>query len=368
MPIRKRESKNGVLYEVYFRYVSYDGVKHYYSKRGFKKVSDAKNHEAKMKSELQANGDIYKESNKTLKEIYDEFLSIGSSQYQYNTILNTKKVLKHWNGDNAVINLGRIPISKINYVILQDFFNRRSKEGKQINLEIRKVLNRILQYAIKCNYIQNNPLQYVQVLGINNQKEKHILSVTEYNLILEAITANNSFTHNAMAIAVKIGYYTGMRISEIYALEKEDILLNQNLIFVHRKLIYKGLKGNEIYAVNNMKTKSSKAYIPLPEKLKGELLTWFNMNPYSKVICDDVENYLNCNSSIGYFRKISKKLNIPFHFHLLRHTYASTLVNANVPPRIAMDLLRHSNYATTMNIYTHIADEQKKNIVNKIFK
>ena len=63
-----------------------------------------------------------------------------------------------------------------------------------------------------------------------------------------------------------------------------------------------------------------------------------------------------------------KKLNIPFHFHLLRHTYASTLVNANVPPRIAMDLLRHSNYATTMNIYTHIADEQKKNIVNKIFK
>jgi len=31
-----------------------------------------------------------------------------------------------------------------------------------------------------------------------------------------------------------------------------------------------------------------------------------------------------------------------------------------VPPRVAMQILGHSNIATTMNIYTHVLDESKR--------
>ncbi len=40
-------------------------------------------------------------------------------------------------------------------------------------------------------------------------------------------------------------------------------------------------------------------------------------------------------------------------FHSLRHTAASFLVALNVHPRLAMEILGHSNIATTMEIYSH---------------
>lgn len=40
---------------------------------------------------------------KTLKEVYDEFLEIGSTEFQYNTIYNTKKLF--------IIGMGKVPLS-----------------------------------------------------------------------------------------------------------------------------------------------------------------------------------------------------------------------------------------------------------------
>ena len=43
----------------------------------------------------------------------------------------------------------------------------------------------------------------------------------------------------------------------------------------------------------------------------------------------------------------------PITFHSLRHTAASFMVALNVHPRIAMEILGHTNIATTMDIYSH---------------
>lgn len=66
--------------------------------------------------------------------------------------------------------------------------------------------------------------------------------------------------------------------------------------------MYDGLKKNEIYATYQMKSKSSKAVIPLASVLKEILLEWFKINPYGHVICDIEGNFINPKSFSIYIK------------------------------------------------------------------
>ncbi len=368
MSIRKKPSKkakNGYVYEVNFTY-KINGVSHRYWKGGFKTKKEAQDHENQKRMEF-ANSTTVFECHKTLKEVYDEFMEIGSNEFQYNTIYNTKKTLHYWYGKDATMDLGNIPIRDIGYRTLQLFFNKRSNHGKECNVGIKKALTRIFVFAIRSEYITTNPVEYVKVTGVENKQEKHILTYEEFKMFLQELRNKNTFEYDAISVAVLIGFYTGLRISEVMALQKEDFDLEEDTIFVHRKLNYKGKKKKDIEAVEQMKSKSSKAVIPLPAILKQELIVWFKMNPYENVICDEDGNLLDPDCAGNKLRTISNKLGIPFHFHLLRHTYTTSLVNAHVDVKVAQELLRHANFNTTMSIYAHVDYKKKQSVVNQVF-
>ena len=48
---------------------------------------------------------------------------------------------------------------------------------------------------------------------------------------------------------------------------------------------------------------------------------------------------------------------------MLRHTFATTLVNNEVDIKTTQELMRHANFNTTMNLYTHISDTIKKTLL-----
>ena len=220
---------------------------------------------------------------------------------------------------------------------------------------------------IRSEYISRNLSEHVKVMGVEHKKDKHILTYNEFLMILHELKKKNMFEYDAISIAVIIGFYTGMRISEVMALKKEDFDFEKNTIYVHRKLNYKGKKKKDIEAVEQIKSKSSKALIPLPNKLKEELELWFKINPYENVICDEDGNFLDPDCSGNRLRRISNKLGIPFHFHLLRDTYTTNLVDANVDVKVTQELLRHANFNTTMSIYAHVNDKKKLDIVDRVF-
>ena len=369
MSIRKvpnKRAKNGYKYQVYFTY-RINGISDRYWKGGFDTKKEAQEHENQKKIEF-ANMDSYVvDCKKTLKEVYDEFLEVGSTEFQHNTIYNTKKTLHYWSGKNATLDLGRMPIKEIRYKTLQLFFNKRKDCGKPINEDIKSALRRIFVYAIRCEYISSNPMEHVKITGVETKKKKHILTYDELQTILRELKNKKTFEYDSLTMAVMIGYYTGLRLSEVMALHKEDFDFEENMIYVHRKLNYKGKKKKDIEAVEQMKSKSSKALIPLPNALKQELLTWFEVNPYQIVICDEDGRYLHPDCSGNTIRNVSKKLGIPFHFHLLRHTYATQLVDANVEIKVAQELLRHANFNTTMSVYAHTNDKKKLAVVDSVF-
>ena len=367
MSIRKRPSKKtkkGHVFEVYFPYKE-NGITKRYSKSGFLTKKEAQEHEALIKAEIKENGKIHKEVKKTLKEVYEEFLEVGAEQYQENTIYGTKSYYnKYINGS-----FGNVCVVNLDYQALQKYFNSLENQSLSTNDHIKAALNRILIYAIRAGYIKTNPLMYVIIKGKDTHRENNeeTLSYESYLDIIDVLNSMNKFRYKAYAIAIQIGFYTGLRISEIFALEKNDIDFDNDLIYVNKKLVYNGLKKKEMYVSNRMKSKKSKAVLPLAEPLKQVLMNWFLINPYERIICDIDGYYLKPQNANNEIKKVIADLDIDFHFHMLRHTYATTLVINDTDLKTTQELMRHSNINTTMSIYTHINNNHKKEILNNIF-
>ena len=48
-----------------------------------------------------------------------------------------------------------------------------------------------------------------------------------------------------------------------------------------------------------------------------------------------------------------------YDFHALRHTFVTNLARADISPKVAQTLARHSDIRLTMDIYTHVDREQQ---------
>ena len=64
---------------------------------------------------------------------------------------------------------------------------------------------------------------------------------------------------------------------------------------------------------------------------------------------------------------ILKEAGIPYvKFHALRHTFATRILEANVHPKVAQELLGHSTASTTLDIYSHVLPNQKREAIDKL--
>lgn len=140
-------------------------------------------------------------------------------------------------------------------------------------------------------------------------------------------------------VALLIAYYAGLRISEILALQPEDIDLKTRKIFVRQG------KGSKDRTVNCPKRFRAIYLQYLPLKIKKRALEAVFLR-----------NTMKCgiNRIIGYFdRKDSRTKQLKqipiyrFHFHCLRKSYGTHLLEAGVPPNMVQTLLGHASLATT---------------------
>ena len=127
------------------------------------------------------------------------------------------------------------------------------------------------------------------------------------------------------------------------------------------------------------KTKNSLRTIPVPQNIIKKLKTHKKeQNELILLLQEeyDNKNYVFCNK-LGKpiedkrpgrnLKTILTSIGIePIKFHALRHTYATRLFEAGIPPKTVQHLMGHSDIETTMNIYTHVMKEQKLEAVEKI--
>ena len=102
-----------------------------------------------------------------------------------------------------------------------------------------------------------------------------------------------------------------------------------------------------------------------PKPLQEVLKQWVEVNPHEIVICQEDGWYMSPSSFNARVSKVSHELG--FHYHMLRHTFATTLVKNGESDVVAMNMMQHSQISMTMQIYTHSdLDNQRKAIQKAI--
>lgn len=213
----------------------------------------------------------------TFNEFFEEFMILeGNNKYANATKINYNNFFNIYMKDT----IGRMNLSSIKYVDLQKFFNEQSKKHGYPTLRgMRKVFSVVFQYALRVGYVKENPVPLVQLPKVTEEKIKvETISDEDLNTVIKELQKvkttnpyrkdkNPHFTFMSYAMALVIGRYTGLRISEALALHKEDFDLENKTMNICRKIEYLELNTKEMYVVNQMKSKSSRSKVAISDKL-----------------------------------------------------------------------------------------------------
>jgi integrase/recombinase XerD len=142
--------------------------------------------------------------------------------------------------------------------------------------------------------------------------------------------------------------YTGLRVSELVNLEIGDVDFEENIIYVHAG---KGDK-DRIVVMPDVCRDSIKVYMKKRIKVRSNNNYLFISNKKTRFNTSTVERMVK---RVGERSGITKKVTP----HVLRHTFATSVLRNGGDIRFIQQILGHSSLATTQ-IYTHIDDSTLK--------
>lgn len=409
--------KIGKGYQYYFDIAPQDGKRKRVSKSGFKTKAEAK------KEGIIAYND-YLNTGKTISRdgniSYSDYLDYWLDNYckinlKYHTIQSYTNIINN----HIKPNLGYYKLSQLDTKSLQNFINQIYVEksfSKSFLHNILKVIKGSFKYACKtAGFIKYNPATEVNLPKYDTPPNDpaHIFSEKEIETILRRFE-NNHAVYYAMLTA----YYTGLRISEVFALTWEDIDLKKKTISVNKIIMEKNhtgtthcrhLSGNSttVWYFGTCKTQSSYRTITIGDTLVNALKDYrreqeenekYYNNSYMKHYLVETQNYYNNKpeykilnavkeipvalkevklvfikdngvfegtATTKYpFKVIHYELGINCRFHDFRDTHATRLIENGVDVKAVAKRLGHSNIRTTYEIYVRVTDKMERETAN----
>lgn len=282
--------------------------------------------------------------------LLDEFkiyLQIDKS-YSENTI---RSYLYNLSVFNRYLEKNNIYILDVEYIDISNFLkNLKIDENysiKSINSYISS-LKAFYTFLLKEHYINNNPTSLLKSPKIKERFPVY-LTKEELDLIISSI---NTKTHIGQRdfLLYKLLYDTGVRVSELINIKINDIDIENRII----KILGKGNKERIV-----LFTESTKKYLleyinNYVNKINTNihyLFTKSNGKPINRV---EVYNII---------RKYAEKVNINKKItpHVIRHTFATHMIQNDADVLTVKTILGHSKLSTTQ-LYTHL---NKKDLKNK---
>ena len=223
--------------------------------------------------------------------------------------------------------------------------------NRTINRKVSS-LNSYYKFLLKIESIDLNPLTKHKALKVS-KKLQIPFSETEITSVLNTIDTN-SFEGLRDKLIVELFYSTGMRRVELVNLQLSDIDTSQRQV----KVLGKRNKERFIPLLSNV-IKTHQAYLDARSKLKlvtdsrALLLTLKGVKVYEKLVYRVITNYFDTVSS-----KVKKSP------HILRHSFATHLLNNGADLNSVKELLGHSSLAATQ-VYTHNSVAELKKVYEK---
>ena len=237
---------------------------------------------------------------------------------------------------------------------LKTYMEKQEQEGKKPATISRGLasMKAFFQYLLAQNYVNQNVTDGLKAPKIE-KKAPVILSMEETSRLLEQPNGNTPKELRDRAM-LELLYATGIRVSELISLKLSD--MNLNLEYITCKDAHK------------------ERIIPFGEVAK-EALQRYLEEGRSYLVSEEGSEYLftNCSgkemSRQGFWKLIKaygKKAGIETEItpHMLRHSFATHLLNNGTDLRIVQELLGHADISTTQ-IYTHLDVERLREVYDK---
>ena len=291
--------------------------------------------EARFKKKL---GKSSKRSGNVIKELSDQYLEYVKLYQKPKTLIEKTRIIN----TRIIPFFGNYHFDFITKEIIGLYQKKRLKESgdihRQINLELL-CLSAMWKWAVNEEFCLDLPLKMPMLP--HTKPKPRVLTREE----IQRLLAGCDIYHRALFGCL---YYNGMRSNEAFSAKKSDIEFAGGYITIQ------GKGGKErLVSLNDKMIIILKDY--LTEYPDGELL-FPSLRGGGKIT--DIRRALwgACKRA-----KITKNITP----HMLRHSFATHLLEAGKDLMAIKDLLGHSNISTTQ-IYTHVAMLHKKNATDAL--
>ena len=254
---------------------------------------------------------------------------------------------------------------------IQDFYQSLFADGVVANTVIHyhALLRRAFQQAFKEERIDANPFDRV---GRPKKNKFHGENYTQEELLTLVHLARGDVIYPAILLAGAMG----LRRSEALGVRWSRIDWEKRTVLLDTKIVeYRENGKKKVEPVEEMKNKSSRRTLPLPDPVVEMLQVQkehrevyrkmfqggYNAQYLDYVCVNQLGELLRPSYVTDHFRELLEKYGLRhIRFHDLRHTFASLLINQDVPLINVSNFLGHSDLSTTANIYAHLDKASKQ--------
>ena len=210
-----------------------------------------------------------------------------------------------------------------------------------------------------------NPCANVVVRAKNEEHfEGTAYEISTAKKLLEAVQGD------PVEPAVYLGLFLGLRRSEVVGFRWKDVDLENGIVHIRNTVV----KFKEISELEKTKSRTSRRDLYMPNALKSYLQTIWDRQEEDRKLTgrsySDSEHICQWPDGTAFhpdyvsrrFQKVLECNHLPkIRFHDLRHTAGSLLVNQGHTIKQVQEFLGHEKASTTLDIYTHISLEGKRN-------
>ena len=397
--------KRGKTWSYYFDLGTIGGKRQKKEKGGFKTKKEAETALAKAITEYTSGGQLFEPSSITVSDYLDQWYDLYCKpNLKYTTQVGYLRIME----GHLKPQFGKYRLKAITAAALQEYANALKMNGlSKSHIDgILSVFSAALDYAVEpLHYLSANPMRYVKHPKVEKKpRERIILTLDDWQRIISRFPAGSRYH-----IPLVIGFYTGLRISEAFALTWDDIDLDNKTLTVNKQIVKRNfgadvrkaaeksdkkgmrsswyftstktpssvrtikfgdalcralkqertaqikneLKYGEYYTIHVMKKEIDEkgndmwCIVPVQKCLESSL-------PRIRMVCiAELGEYTSTDSFKYCSRVIHKELLLAFDYHSLRNTHATILIESGANIKDVQIRLGHSDIQTTLQTYVH---------------
>lgn len=284
------------------------------------------------------------------KTVAEEWMKEAEEKFSPNSMKGYKAAY-----NRAVDRFGKMRLSEITPKELKSWVMELARSGyakKTVKAHLNVVSN-VYRLAQEQHGIDTNPARFVRMPSDLPQERRDLPSDEDDARMME------SLSREEYALFLLIAKYTGARRGEILGLRFGDIDREARTVRIERSVYYTANKPH----IKLPKTEAGVRTVPLLEIVeryipngKPDEYIFGGKKPLGKTRLEKMQ------------RDFKERTGVTATPHQWRHLYATILFDAEIAAKDAQKLMGHANFATTMDIYTHVKDQRIAKAAAKLEK